>query len=394
MARSVVTSAITVSPMSDDSTAGWMPPQPASTGGNDPVPVLPERVSASANVPPPPPPGWSAAPPDESSHDGPIGERSGPSKKILIGAVIGVLAIGAAGVFAVTQMSGGNDGGAASPEELGEAVMESLDQEDMLGVIDLLLPGERDTFSEPAQELISELTRLEVLTDDASLDDLNGFDITLADRNVLVETTNVDDIVNITMNADATATIDGEELPIGRLITDTFGDEVDMGELDTTESGLDFAFPMTAVENDGRWYISAFYTTAENARKSAGIEEIPVTGIEAKGGDSPEGAIDVVFDAMGSLDLTALIGSLNPNEAEALQRYAPLFIDEPQAALDEIPASVEVTDVEYAVEGSGSTRWVSIERVRVEGTIRCRSASSSPTAASSPKRTASRSTRA
>ena len=95
-----------------------------------------------------------------------------------------MLAIGAAGVFAVTQMSGGNEGGAASPEELGEAFMESLDQEDFLGVIDLLLPGERDTFSEPAQELVSELTRLEVLTEDASLDDLSGFDVTLEDRNV------------------------------------------------------------------------------------------------------------------------------------------------------------------------------------------------------------------
>ena len=35
------------------------------------------------------------------------------------------------------------------------------------------------------------------------------------------------------------------------------------------------------------------------------------------------------------LDLEALIASLNPNEAEALQRYAPMFIDEAQAGLDE-----------------------------------------------------------
>ena len=67
---------------------------------------------------------------------------------MLIGAVIGVLAIGAAGVFAVTQMAGDNEGGAASPEELGDAVMESIAQEDFLGVIDLLLPGERETFGD------------------------------------------------------------------------------------------------------------------------------------------------------------------------------------------------------------------------------------------------------
>ena len=45
-----------------------------------------------------------------------------------------------------------------------------------------------------------------------------------------------------------------------------FGEDVDLGELDTTESGLDFVFPMTAVEKDGRWYLSAFYTIAEKAR--------------------------------------------------------------------------------------------------------------------------------
>ena len=140
-----------------------------------------------SSVPPPPPPGWSpAAPSDEPAGDGPIGERSTSSKKLLIGGVVAVLAVGAAGVFAVTQMSGGNEGGAASPEELGEAFMESLDQEDFLGAMDLLLPGERDTFKEPAQELVSELTRLEVLTDDAALDDLAGFEITLDERSVQV----------------------------------------------------------------------------------------------------------------------------------------------------------------------------------------------------------------
>jgi hypothetical protein len=383
--------------MSDDSTAGWMPPQqsgPQQPGRAEPVgagapgvppepaapPFLPPAGgSGSSSVPPPPPPpppppGWSPAANADSSGDGapgdgPIGERTTSSKKILVGAVVGVLAIGAAGVFAVTQMSGDNDGGAASPEELGEAVMESLDQEDMLGVIDLLLPGERDTFSEPAQQMVSELTRLEVLSDEASLDGLAGFDFSLEERDVIEEPTNVDDIVNITMIADATASINGDELPIGDLLNDAMGNDVDMDEFTGMESGLDFEVPMTAVEKDGRWYLSAFYTIAENARTSEGLGDIPVDGIQPAGGDSPEGAIDVMFDGIEQLDLTAIIAALNPNEAEALQRYAPLFIGEAQQALDEVPAMLEVTEVEYDVEGSGSTRSVSIEKVTVDGTL-------------------------
>jgi hypothetical protein len=123
---------------------------------------------------------------------------------------------------------------------------------------------------------------------------------------------------------------------------------------------------MTAVEEDGRWYLSYFYTVAEDAR---GDRDIPETGIEPKGGDSPEGALDVFFAGMTDLDLTALIASLNPNEAQALQRYAPLFIDDAQSALDEIPAELSVSDVEYSVEGSGSTRSVSIGKITVGGKI-------------------------
>ncbi len=170
--------------MSDDSTAGWTPPQqPNRPERRRPVRIRCSRRRSTARpapagtgdaIPPPPPARRSAGRPlrraaataaapaglaagvaattgrRRVAGDGPIGERSGSSKKVLIGAVVGVLAIGAAGVFAVTQMTGGNSGGAASPEELGEAFMESLDQEDVLGAIDLLLPGERDTFSEPA----------------------------------------------------------------------------------------------------------------------------------------------------------------------------------------------------------------------------------------------------
>ena len=189
---------------------------------------------------------------------------------MLIGGVVGVLAIGAAGVFAVTQMAGDNTGGAASPQELGDAVMESLAQEDLLGVIDLLLPGERETFGEPLSELVAELQRLEVVSDGASLEGIDGFDVALDERSVDVATTNVDDIANITMTADATVTVNGDELPVGELLTDNFGDVFDEIEgVEETDSGLEFSLPVTAVEQDGRWYVSGMYTIAEDGPSAA-----------------------------------------------------------------------------------------------------------------------------
>ncbi len=84
--------------------------------------------------------------------------------------------------------------------------------------------------------------------------------------------------------------MNGEELPIGDLVTDSVRRRTSRWATSTnSESGLDFELPMTAVEEDGRWYLSYFYTLAEDARGGA---DIPETGIEPSGGDSPEGAID------------------------------------------------------------------------------------------------------
>ncbi len=107
---------------------------------------------------------------------------------------------------------------------------------------------------------------------------------------------------------------------------------------------------MTAVEEDGRWYALVLLHD-RRGRPSRGGPTSPETGIEPKGGESPEGAVDVLLDGVEQLDLTAIIAGLNPNEAQALQRYAPLFIGDAQAALDELPLDLEVTDIEYDVEG-------------------------------------------
>ena len=61
----------------------------------------------------------------------------------------------------------------------------------------------------------------------------------------------------------------------------------------------------------------------------------PSEGIAPAGGDTPEAAMDTFLDAVADLDLRAMVAALNPDEFEALQRYAPLFIDEAQEELDD-----------------------------------------------------------
>ncbi len=311
------------------------------------------------SVPAGPPP---STPPFETESQPPSRRRKG----VLIAAVVTVLAVGGAATFAATQMAGSNAGGAATAQEVGEEVLAAIENEDVLGVLDLLLPGEREVFKQPAIDFVSELSRLEVLSPAADLAKIEGVDFAITGGTVQATETNATDITNLALTGQINATVNGDELPIGNLLLDVAPDDVDVSELDdSTSSELDI--PLTAVEVDGRWYLSVFFTAAEQARLSADQPpDIPENGIEPSGGEQPEDALDEMFDALEQLDLTALIAALNPGEAAALQRYAPLFVDDAQSMLDEAPIELDFKQAEYTVTGDGSRRHASIDLLVAE----------------------------
>jgi hypothetical protein len=298
------------------------------------------------------------------------------STGVIVAATVGGLAILGAAAFGVTRIvSDSGGGGAATPEEAGLALLTALENEDVLGIMDVLLPGERETLKDPLVDLTDELSRVEVLSADASLAHVAGVDIELHDEQVKVERTNVDDIVNLELSARGSGTIDGEQLPLGDLVKDNLPDDVDLSDLDASGQPDDEleSFPITAVEEDGRWYLSVFHSIAENARRSAEPPvDIPAQGVTPTGGDSPEDAADAFLDGVQKLDLEAIIASLNPDEFQALQRYAPTFLDDAQASLDQAVAdegvTVKVADPEYTVSGSGDTRSLSIDYLKVDVT--------------------------
>ncbi|HRE01578.1 MAG TPA: hypothetical protein PLV68_09770, partial [Ilumatobacteraceae bacterium] len=136
-----------------------------------------------------------------------VGEppRRKRSRGKMIGAVVGVAAVLGAGVFAVTKLrSNETSGGASSPEALGTALVDTLNNEDILGAIDLLLPTERDTFRQPLVDLVSELKRLEVFSKDADLGGVSGLDIDIDVPDVDIEETSAKDVVMVSLDADST----------------------------------------------------------------------------------------------------------------------------------------------------------------------------------------------
>lgn len=384
--------------MQDDSP--WKPPSdggnPSSTQSTPSTPSLPATpppppvppVSAQPMVPPPPvveppvaPTDWTpATPPGFESPDmaddvvvQPSESVSRPrrSKWLVGGAAAAVIATGVAGVFAVSNLTGASQGGAASPDELGLTLLEAIENEDVLGVVDVLSPGERDVFRDPLVDLVSELTRLEILSTDADLSRILGVDVEFSNEAVTATSTNVPDITNIDLRADAVLTFDGAELPIGELITDNISDDMltEMRGTRLTETD-ELDVRLTAIEEDGRWYFSVFHTIAELARDElAPGSLIPVQGIGADGADTPTEAFDGLLDRVEALDLTGLLRTLNPGEAAALQRYSPLFLEEAEAALDEVPLEWEITRREFRVDESGDAATVFLDAIAIEGVV-------------------------
>ena len=275
-----------------------------------------------------------------------------PSGKLLGGAAAAVLVV-VAGFFAYQQLASA-DGGADSPEEAVSALMEALSDEDVVGMAEVLLPGERRTYVDPMLEGVGHLQRWGVLDEGLDTSDVAGFDFEVSDLDVRAEMV-TGDIANVFASGSMTASLDGASLPVGDLLEERALQGQDMSELDEPAETSPFDDVMiTTVQEDGRWYVSMMYTLAETARREAGMLPIePADGVAPVGAGSPEEAVDGMVQAITDLDLRAVVSRLNPDEAQALQRYAPLFLDEAQAEIDaELAGSgleIRIDDLQYDV---------------------------------------------
>lgn len=286
--------------------------------------------------------GATAAPTAATEHVAPLiadpaggsgGNGGDTSTGKVIGGIAAAVVVAIAGFFAYTQFASA-DGGADSPEAAVESLMVAVSNEDLVGVAEAVLPGERRTYIDPTLEALSHLQRWNVLADDLDITDVAGFDVEVSDLQLRTEPV-ADDVVNVYASGSITAALHGEDLPIG----DVIGARIDEDPAEWGEPAETLEFDdvmITAVEEDGRWYVSAMYTLGETVRAESGAP-MP-DGITPIGANSPEAAVDGMLDAVARFDLEGVIARLNPDEAQALQRYAPLFLDEAQADLDQAVA--------------------------------------------------------
>lgn len=314
--------------------------------------------------------GWAPGPPTPPSQpvepaltlDTETEVRSGGGRggRVLAG-VLGVVALVAGAVFAVTQLGAS---GAGSPEEAVDALLAAASDEDVLGMLAALDPGERDALQGPVEDLVGELERLEVLDDSFELSGVAGIDYEFTDVTYRVEDVRGDLARVYFTGGTVSYAVDGEQIPIGAFVRDTvdrFGGSLEL-EFDESDAIADDGTFLVARDTGDGWRVSIGYTIAEHARLDAGLP-LPTDGIEPVGADSPEAAVEGMLRSLAGFDLEGVLARLSPGEFGALQDYAPLFIapavDELRAAGEEF--AIEIDDLELRSEGSGDRSTVYVD---------------------------------
>ena len=243
-----------------------------------------------------------------------------------------------AGGFAVVNLSAGDESGATTPEGAVEKFFDALGDEDLVGVLEVLDPGERDVLVPFVRRLASELDRLGL--SDVDPDSVGGIDLEIDGLQVAAQELGPG-VAEVAVNGGVISfATEPDSVPVGDVLRDIVeanGGEIDVAQEQDQESfGPDDGVFLVTTESGGRWHLNLGFTIAEYARRDAGLELPDLDGgVAPQGAASPEEAVRELVDAATALDLERMISLLPPDEMHALQVYAPLFLEEAQEDADD-----------------------------------------------------------
>ncbi len=267
--------------------------------------------------------------------------------------------------------TGGDDGGANTPEDAVREFVQAIENRDALGALDLLDPGESEVLVNTVTAFISEAERIGLTSGKVDANAVAG--ATVAFDGLVVSTDQVaTDIAVVTIGAGtADVSFDLAQLPFA----DQIDAQLDPAAVADAGAQVDFAqqpIRLATVERDGTWYVSVGYSIAEAARSGADLPFPVESGVAAVGFDSPEAAVTAFWSRMAAFDFPGAIATAAPGEADALARYSSLWLPDVMTDVAELSASgVSITadDMTFIVTGDGNRRRVEPLTYSVSGTL-------------------------
>lgn len=358
----------------------WPPPQQGQQPPSPPDPTAPwpqpDRSQPPSGSPADPTAPWPQAPlpayggpglgPDGATRRGSV-RRGVPLGRLALLASIVVVA--AAGGFALWRALS-NPGGAETPQEAAAQFFDAAESEDLLGIVEVILPSEREAVVEPMTAIAVELIRLDQLADsavqDGDLANISGVTVDVPDDGqpgalvYEVEPLWGSEKVHWVTVTDGTLTmtfdpevakgglggrlqewIDAETSPGDlRITTET----VDLGDEYANGEPLEFA----VVEEDGSWYVSLWYTVAGHA--TGGEAPDPLSAPTPAGAASAEEAATQFIRDLIEFDMEGAMTRLDPDEFRALYDYWGYFGPELAREADTAVAEAAAEGVRWSVQ--------------------------------------------
>jgi len=281
--------------------------------------------------------------------------------------LIGVLATLGGAVFAASQIAGDE----GSPEKAVEKLLDAASHEDVLGALEAIPPSERDSIKGGLNDIFAQAKRLQLLSDDADLNKLAGIDIEFQDVKLASKSLR-DDLASVSfVSGTAKTSADPKKLPLGSFVRDVAGSALAEATPTSDSSPATGDDVMVTVKEDGKWYVSIWYSLAESARKDSGLS-LPdkTSALKAKGAASPETAVNDLLRAGATLDLRRMLELMPPDEARALHDYAPLFLPQAESGVADIKKffTIDIGTLDLAAATSGDHSLVTVKKLAFTGT--------------------------
>jgi len=334
---------------------------------------------------PPQGPGGPGGPGQPWNVQGPAAPEPAKNRKpIIITAVVVVVALIAAAsvwffAFKDKNSTATTASGESTPQASVTALFSTLSNSDPIGLADQLDPAEAALFTDLNSDIITELKRLDVLSSDASTDAMTGTKITVKDLTFACDNEVINDHLQIVKLTGGTITIESNpaDLPLSSKIKDAFGSQIDQAQpqsqtvniADEVANNDGKPFRIATVNRNGQWYVSLFYTIADNATQEAGLPNPTASdAIAAVGSNSPEDAVNALVQAVQAGKLEDAIAVTAPDEMGALHDYGKLLLQQGDASSiegDLQDAGFTIDNVTWDVSDVTGGKKVSIKSLDV-----------------------------
>lgn len=279
--------------------------------------------------------------------------------------------IGAGGFTTYSFLGASSGGGAATPEEAVSTFVSAIEQEDLLGVIDVTLPEEVGELRSAVDSITADAKRVGLLADGFDASGVQGVDVSVADLALNTEFLE-GGLARVTATSGTVdATFDPVAFPFGDKVRAVLGDAGHVGTASSTFGNGDPIAAVMTVERSGRWYISLEYTVAEYVRQASGWEAPGAMSRTPVGFDSPDAAVTGLYDRLASLDLAGAIDTFAPGE-DAMAWLAQAWLGDAQAAIERGRVngwSVGISGLTYETTGTGDRLTLKPLTFKVEGTV-------------------------